>query len=679
MNRRRNQAVASSAALLIGLALAMSARADVERGDAKLSDIARRVCLIMQQGHISGLAIDDTISRRVHGHFLEMFDPLKLYFMQEDIDGFENGVLNHDEDTIQGDLTFPFAVYQRFLKRLDQRVGWAREFAKNDFDFDKEEEIVLDPDTATYAKTEEESKDRWRRRVKYELLQLMIDGKTEEEARERIDRRYRNHKRRWHQINNEELAEMFLTSVANSFDPHSAYMSPTTLEDFKISMELSLEGIGALLQSEDGYTIVKEIVPGGAADADGRLKPGDKIIGVGQGGDGELVDIRDMKLRDVVKLIRGKAGTIVRLEVTPASSDKAQNYDLTRQRIELKDRAAKGEVITLPGTNDMQYKVGVINLPSFYAASNPGNADPDAPKSATIDVQRILGEFNQEGVDAVVLDLRANGGGLLSEAIGLTGLFIDEGPVVQVKGLNNEVQSYFDESPGVAYSGPLVVLTSRFSASASEIFAGAIQDYGRGIVVGDSQTHGKGTVQRVIDVARQFRGFFPDMGAVKLTMQKFYRVNGDSTQNRGVVADVVLPSITDHEDFSESKLDHALEFDRIRPARFNQMGTINGAMIAQLQKMSKQRQDSEVKLAQLHDRKKRVHDRRGRKVLLFSEAKLRAERDQLSDEEKKELEELQNEDGEKKDKPFGEDTYTKEVLSITSDLIRLQNGALTAR
>ncbi|MGL5095187.1 MAG: carboxy terminal-processing peptidase, partial [Planctomycetia bacterium] len=523
----------------------------------------------------------------------------------------------------------------------------------------------------------EELKERWRRRVKFDLLNLVVDGEKEPEARDRLARRYRNVAKRWHQMNTDELLELFFNSVTTSFDPHSSYMSPDTLNDFNIGIQLSLEGIGALLQSEDGLTIIKEVVPGGAAAKDGRLQPGDKIMAVGQGEGGAMVDLLDMKLRDVVKKIRGTAGSTVRLEVVHGASQKRETFNLVRQKIELEDRAAKGEVITRPAADGQgETRLGVITLPSFYADNAAlQDGDADAP-SATNDVRRILEDFKKQKVDGVVMDLRVNGGGLLSEAISLTGLFIDIGPVVQVRDFNGNITPYLDEEQGVVYSGPLVVVVSRFSASASEIFAGAVQDYKRGVIVGDSSSHGKGSVQKIIDLSRQFRDLPNDekVGAVKLTMQKFYRVNGQSTQNRGVVSDVVLPSATDHDDFGEAKLDYALSFDAIPPADYNPLAMVDAMLTARLAELSKERQANDPELQKLAARKKLSHDRRARKKLTFNEESLRAELAELSDEER---DALKDDDVKKKDKKFGEDPYTKEVLKVTADLVRLKDAVHT--
>lgn len=675
-------------ATLVGASLvAPSARADVEAPNDDDKRKALMVSGIMEQAHLNRRPIDDTISTRLHEQFLKALDPMKLYFLQEDADEFAKRASEHDDRRTYFDLDFPFLVYQRFLKRVDQRSEWVqKEFADKAYDFNQETEIVVDPKATTYAKDEQEAKQRWDDRVKYELATLMVNGEKEAEARDRIKRRYRNIGRRWHEMDADELVEIYLTSLTNSFDPHSSYMSPRTVEDFNIAIQLSLEGIGALLSSEDGLTIVKEVVPGGAADKDGRLKPGDKIVGVGEGDQGEIVDLLDMKLKNVVKLIRGKAGTMLRLEVIPANTEKHEIYALTRQKIELQDGGAKGEVIELDGEAGMpKVKVGVIKLPSFYADSQALQDGDENAKSASHDVRKILEDFKAQGVQGVVMDLRNNGGGLLNEAIMLTGLFIEEGPVVQVRDFSGRVFPYRDEFPGVAYDGPLVVLISKFSASASEIFAGAIKDYGRGIVVGDSSTHGKGTVQKVLDLGRQAQQLpgNNNLGAVKLTMQQFYRVNGMSTQNQGVSSDIVLPSPSDHEDFGEAKLDYALASDQINHAMYLPMGNVVEATIAKLREASVKRLETDETLQKLKEKKERIHERRNRATLVFNEASLKRDREEFKefddedaldgDEHAADPDAPPGEPGakKKKDKKFGEDPYTQEVLRIMADFIRL--------
>jgi carboxyl-terminal processing protease len=396
------------------------------------------------------------------------------------------------------------------------------------------------------------------------------------------------------QTDNNDLVEMFITAITTSFDPHTSYMSSRTFENFMIQMRLQLEGIGATLQAseDDGYTVIKRIVPGGAADKQGELKVEDKIVAVGQGDDEELNDVTGMKLDDVVEQIRGKAGTVVRLAILSEDSE-IKTINIVREKIKLEDSAARGVVFDQgSGPDGKPYKIGVIDLPSFYADLENAGRRSSEYKSTTRDVDRILRDFRSQGVDAVVLDLRRNGGGSLREAIDCTGLFINYGPVVQVKDAYGQIQKYHDEKPGMSWDGPLVVLTSKFSASASEILAGAVQDYGRGIVVGDTTSHGKGTVQSLVNLNQLVFGmedppsFF---GALKITMQQFYRPNGDSTQKRGVLADIVLPSISDKMDVGESDLDYPVEFDRIASAKFSRMALAQSELLDQLREASDKR------------------------------------------------------------------------------------------
>ena len=382
-----------------------------------------------------------------------------------------------------------------------------------------------------------------------------------DEAIKKLTKRYESIRKSWQQTDNDELLERYLSAMTTSFDPHSSYMAPSTLDNFNIQMRLELDGIGASLRAVDGYTVVQNIIPGGAADKNGGLKPEDKIVGVGEGASGPIEDIVDLKLNDVVKKIRGKRGTMVRLQVDPADNSGRKIVSITRDRIELKDSEARSEIIERGKKADgTPYHVGVIQLPSFYMDMDGARLNLPDYKSTTRDVRRLLEEFKAKNVDEVVVDLRWNGGGSLTEAVNMTGLFIGNGPVVQVKGSDGRAQPYKPPADeGFVWQGPLVVIINKFSASASEIFAGAIQDYGRGIVIGDHSTHGKGTVQQLFDLGNALFRIrdVPNMGALKLTIQQFYRPGGDSTQNRGVVSDVELPSLTTQLDVGEKDLDYA--------------------------------------------------------------------------------------------------------------------------
>jgi carboxyl-terminal processing protease len=593
--------------------------------------VVQMVCSLLQQGHLARPDIGDELSRRLFKRFFKEMDPSKLYFVKADVDELKKFETQLDDMLLDGDLTFAYKVYDRFLTRLGERLKLVEEFVQAPHDFTVKESMGTDFDTIDFPRTDEEIRERWRKRIKFDLLLQRLAQKPlpEAEAKKKVLQRYQDLLKRWKQLDNYDLMEMYLSDLTASIDPHSSYMSAPTLDDFDIAMRLSLEGIGALLKSENGQTIVSEVIPGGAAAADGRLKPNDKIVGVAQG-DSQFVDVVDMKLREVVKLIRGSRGTKVQLKVIPAEKVAPAVYDLTRQKIELKSQEARQEIIEQGKKPDgSPYRIGVIDLPSFYA--DPGsrrNGQADA-KSATEDVRKLLKEFAAKGVDGVVLDLRKNGGGALNEALSLTGLFIDQGTVVQVKGSQGPVQRLKDPEKGTVYAGPLMVLVSRYSASASEILAGALQDYGRALIVGDSSTHGKGTVQALLDLGTQIAGnrvgggTQPKLGALKLTVQQFYRVNGDSTQNRGVLSDIVLPSLSEIVATTEKELDHALAFDQVKPVEHKDLGLVPMDIKATLQVRSTERVKNSAEFAKLAKEIELLKARRARKAIPLNEQELR--------------------------------------------------------
>jgi len=654
-----------------------SAIADPVGPSAKDEQITKLVSILIQNEHLSKHALDDEISQRFLDTFLETLDPMKVYFYQSDIDAFKGQRLALDDEIIKGDIKFAYQVFDTFLKRIDERVQWVHELVETDHDFTIDEEIVRDPDVAQYAKTPAEGRERWRKRIKFDLLRLRVDDEEEmtpEKQKEKVLRRYVSFSKRMHQTDREELLEMYLTAMTMSFDPHTTYMSPSTFENFEISMRLRLQGIGAALQSIDGYTVVNNIIPGGAADKDGRLQKEDRIVGVGQGIDGELEDVVDMKLSEVVKRIRGKENTVVRLEVTDADGMNRKIIDITRAKIQLTDSEAQQAVFEHGSKPSGQaYKIGVIDLPSFYLDMDGVRNGVPNFKSTTRDVRKILEDFNEQGVDAVILDLRRNGGGSLQEAINLTGLFIEDGPIVQVKDSNGRVHPYEDIDSAIVWKGPLVVMTSKFSASASEILAGAIQDYGRGLIVGDRATHGKGTVQSLMDLGRQlYQGLrgAPALGALKITMQQFYRPSGDSTQNRGVVADIELPSLTTHYDVGESDLDYAVAFDSVDPVPHKKYDQVTDAIRQRLRHLSAARQAESEDFQKIKHNIELYLAQKDRKFLTLNEEKFRAELEEL-DADKEEREALEEVAGGDDETGIQRETYLDEVIAITVDYLQL--------
>ncbi len=666
-------------AVLVLLAASVTAgtvQAELEGPSQNDRYIAQAVTFLLRQQHLSKHALDDEMSERAFDSFLKSVDPLKAYLMQSDIDEFSKFRKELDDATRKGDISFAYTVFNRFLQRVDERLQTVRSILAETPDFTADEELITDRDSLKYPKNDAEAKALWTKRIKYDLLNQLAEKKTLEEAKQAVARRYDSFARRMHQTDSDELLEMYLTALTSAFDPHTTYMSPSTLENFDISMRLELDGIGAALQSIDGLTTITKIIPGGAADkADkaNKLKPKDQVIGVGQGDVGDIVDTQDMKLNDVVQLIRGKRGTTVRLKVIPAGETEPKIYAITRDRIELKDSEARGEIIEEGRRPDGKpFKVGVIDLPSFYMDMQGAKENRPDFKSTTRDVRRLLDEFKQQGVDVVMIDLRRNGGGSLTEAINLTGLFIDHGPVVQVKDADGNVQHYDDTERGTAWDGPLVVLTSKLSASASEIFAGAVQDYNRGLIVGDKTTHGKGTVQSLLDLSRQlFRlNNAPKLGALKLTMQQFYRPSGDSTQERGVLSDVELPSLTTHMDIGEADLDHALNFDRVPKAQYAPLNLVTPQLIEQLRKRSADRVASNDDFKKVVSEIGRYRMLKDRKKVSLNEQKFMDERQAL-----KGADNVLDEDSEEKSTDEGHvvkrDHWFNESLAVTLDYVNL--------
>jgi carboxyl-terminal processing protease len=662
--------------------------------------IIRYVAKFMRDQHLSKHKLDDEISRRAFDIFLKTFDPLKMYFLQSDIDAFKVNRDRLDDFALVGDMSFAIEAFKVFLKRVDERVAMAHEEIDRQHDFTVDEQLAIDRDVVQYPKNNEEARDRMRRQIKYQLLvlegekirsgknstadekarqeQIARNGDPNEDPRERLHRRYRTVLKRWHQLDADELLESYVSALTTSFDPHTTFMSAKTLDNFRIVMGLHLEGIGAQLMSEDGYTKLTSIVPGGAADKDGRLKSGDRIVKVGQGEDGPMIDVVDMKLDDVVQKIRGNAGTVVRLGIMPAAGGELQVVNITRAKIDLEDSAARGEVVTHGKKADgSPFRIGYIDLPSFYLDMEAARENANGYRSTTRDMRNLLTGFRNEKVDAVVVDLSRNGGGSLTESINATGLFIDRGPVVQVKDPSGQVTVYQDEESGVAWSGPLVVLTSKESASASEIFAGAIQDYKRGIVVGDPTTHGKGTVQSLIDLGQSLIGQEGAMGALKITIQQFYLPDGKSTQRQGVMSDIVLPAITASFDNSEADLDYALPNDQVPVAKHSDYKMVNNNILSQLRSKSAERVKASAAFDKLLRRIELYRAQKNEDFVSLNRDKFLKRREEI-DAEQEEEDSVMEQQLPKKD-VFRRDYYHEEVLNIAQDYIELVNQLDLAR
>ncbi len=522
---------------------------------------------VLQTKHYLPIEVDDDFSSLVFDNYIDALDGEHLYFLREDIDYLSTWRYNIDDHLREGSLTPGYEIYNLYYKRLLERLIYAIDRVENhipDMDFTLDEYVVIDREDAPYAETVAELDEIWRLRTKNSVLSLKLAGDDNDEIREKLSERYRGRLNRMLQTNSKDAFQSYLTTVARVSDPHTAYFSPQDSETFNMNLSLSLQGIGAQLTREDEYTTIVELVKGGPAERSTQLSVGDRIIGIGQGPEGEIQDVVGMRLDDVVAQIRGEEGTVVRLNVIPANAvneSSATVVSITRDTVRLEDQSAKSEIIELPH-DGRDFKVGIIQLPTFYFDFEAASRGEQDFKSSTRDVRALIEEMKEDNVDAVIVDLRNNGGGSLGEANQLVGLFIDTGATVQVRysGLGNGyTRSFGDNDPEIAWDGPMAVIVNRNSASASEIFAGAIQDYQRGLVLG-GQTFGKGTVQEIIPM---------EYGQAKLTRSKFYRVSGASTQHRGVVPDITLPDMFQaYDQVGESSLDGALPWDTVRPVEY---------------------------------------------------------------------------------------------------------------
>lgn len=516
---------------------------------------------LLKRHHYNKPPLNDARSAKIFDSYIKMLDPARSYFLASDIEEFGKWRNQFDDFLKGGNLEPGFAIYKRHLERLQNRLNFALGLlgkGVDSFDFTVDEELLVDREKAAWAKDMAELDDLWRKRVKDEVLRLKIAGKEPKAIEELLTKRYKNQLARLNQTRGEDVFQTYINAFAQSYDPHTQYLSPDNAENFDINMSLSLEGIGAVLQSDNEHVKIVRLVPAGPAEKSKQLAPADKIIGVGQAND-EMVDVIGWRLDEVVKLIRGPKGSVVRLEVIPASNapndQSSKVVAITREAVKLEEQAAKKSVLNL-AHQGQNFKLGVIEIPAFYLDFKALRAGDQNYKSTTRDVKKLLSELEAEKVDGVVIDLRNNGGGSLQEATELTGLFIDQGPTVLVRNSDGRVDVLADEQTGAFYKGPLAVLVNRLSASASEIFAGAMQDYHRALILG-GQTFGKGTVQTIQPL---------NHGELKLTLAKFYRVSGQSTQHQGVIPDISYPADVDTKEIGESALPEALPWDSIRAA-----------------------------------------------------------------------------------------------------------------
>ncbi len=577
-------------------------------------------------------ALDDALSQEVFKRYLDAIDPGKMFLTAQDVAKFSSQKSKLDDAIKSGQVEPAYAIFALYKQRVDERVAYARGLLKqNIFDFGGNDRWEYDREDVPWAADSAALDQVWKQSVRNDWLRLKLAGKKPDDIRKTLDKRYANLGKTYADFNGEDAFQTFLNAYTSAIDPHTNYFDPRGAERFNQSMSLSLEGIGAVLQKQDDVVVIREIVPGGPADLSDKLKPGDRIVGVGQGASGALEDVIGWRIDDVVEKIKGPKGTQVRLDILPAEvglDTKPNRIVLTRDKVRLAEEAAKSEILNVPANaGTPAQRIGVIKLKGFYQDFEGRRKNANDYASATRDVAKLLAQFRTQKVDGVVLDLRGNGGGSLNEAVELTGLFIDKGPVVQVRESGGRVSVENDRTPGVAWDGPLAVLVNRGSASASEIFAGAIQDYGRGLVIGET-TFGKGTVQNLVDLDRWPANEKPRFGQVKLTIAQFFRVAGGSTQNKGVVPDIAFPVTVDASEYGESTYDNALPWTRIASVPHTQYGNF-APLLPKLETLHQARIAKDVEFQWQEEDVTRFKAEAAKKYISLNEGVRRAEKDKL--------------------------------------------------
>ncbi|MFZ5568908.1 MAG: carboxy terminal-processing peptidase [Thermodesulfobacteriota bacterium] len=653
------------------------------------------VVTYLQQGYFRDVDVNDAFASKVYDRYLTELDRMHLYFIGSDIKLFEPFRFQLDDALSEGDLQPAYLIFNRYQHRVLERIEFVLRQIDTELesmDFSIDERIEIEREKVPWPADEQEMNDLWRKRLKNEVLNLRLAGKPLEKIRSTLKKRYENQLTRIKQRNSEDVFRIYINAYTQSYDPHTQYFSPQLTENFNIMMRLSLEGIGAVLQNSDEYVKIVRLIAAGPADKSGLLKPGDRIVGVAQGLDGEMTDVVGWRLDDVVDLIRGPKETVVRLEVIPVDAvDEHQTkiVNITRNTVKLEDQAVKKKVMVMNGREGKTHRIGVIDIPTFYIDFEAYQNGKRDFRSTTRDVRRILEEFRKEAIDGVVIDLRDNGGGALQEANQLTGLFIESGPVVQVKDDRGRIRALNDPDPAVLYDGPLVVITNRISASASEIFAGAVQDYHRGIVVG-SRTFGKGTVQTLENLKR---------GQLKLTHGMFYRISGASTQNRGIVPDIEFPSLYDQSKIGESALPEALPWASIPPVPYQPYPDLEerirrlkklhddriradagfGYLMAAVERLEEARSQTQVSL----EEKKRLEERKKADVLRLELTNMRRKAEGLpllkGTEELEAEEDEENEEIQEPEKEESFDPILTESGNVLADYILLSSESIAAR
>ena len=588
---------------------------------------AHMVAELLTRHHYKALPLDDAMSEKIFNHYLKMLDGGKYIFVQSDVDQLQAARTRLDDAIITENLNLPFAIFNLYTQRVVERFTYARNLLKEGFDFRQKESFQYNRDKAAWPKSEQEMRELWRMRVKNDWLRLKLAGKDDKSIVETLDKRYENFLRRVAQTKSEDAFQIFMNAYAMAIEPHTNYMGSRAAEDFEISMRLSLVGIGAALAEKDDYTVVRELIPGGPALLSGQLKAGDRIVGVAQGENGVMTDVVGWRLDDTVVQIRGAADSIVVLDILPADATpdgKHKLVSLIRKKITLEEQAAKKSLISVADGAAIR-RIGVITIPAFYqdfAARGKGDQDY---KSVTRDVVRLVDELKTEKVDGLLIDLRDNGGGSMTEAVELTGLFVGKGPVVQQRDAQGNITVASDTNATIAWNGPLGVLINRGSASASEIFAAAIQDYGRGLVIGE-RSYGKGTVQTMVNLDQFAKNEKPALGDLKLTTAQFFRINGGTTQLRGVKPEISFPSIGDEDNLGEASFDNALPWVKIKAADYVPLGNVN-AVLPALQTRHQVRMKTDREFQFLKEDVAEVSLQRKKNLISLNEAERRNERE----------------------------------------------------
>lgn len=636
---------------------------------------------LLNNFHFRKIKLDDSLSSVILDKYLKDIDPGKMYFTQEDIDKFEKYRYSFDDFLLKGELDVPYEIFNLYRRRWLERNDFISEVLKNPKlqDFTTDEVLEVDRENRAWAANTEELDQLWFKYLKSEALDLKLTGKADTASLTILQQRYKNRARNLGRIKTDQAFQTYFNAYAESIDPHTSYMSPVTADRFNQDMSQSLEGIGAQLREDGNYIKIVDIIPGGPAFKSNYFKKEDRIIGVAQGDNGPMVDIVGWFVDDAVKLIKGPKGTVVRLQILPADAlpnTPPKEYRLVREKINLVDGRAKKDILTVP-TKEGERRLGVITVPQFYRDFEGVQRREKGFASTTNDVKKLINELKEEGIDGLIVDLRNNGGGSLYEAVAMTGLFIKSGPVVQIKETMGQTDVQSDPDPTLVYDGPLAVMVNRFSASASEIFAAAIQDYKRGIVIGE-QTFGKGTVQTLLDLNQYERSSEP-LGRVKMTTAKFYRVNGSSTQLKGVEPDIELPAVHLADEYREQSQSSALPWDQINPVRYEATNDISEPLLKWLNENHGKRLQSDEKLIKLVKDLELFREARENKVISLNEEKRKKEREEA---EKKRLalsslnqgndlddEENENTDDDQNTKDAKNDVYLEEAGRIVNDMI----------